>query len=105
MESEHPPLREENSAALTEGRFIRGNDPSSAGVWLSQDQRFVFSTRLREQPGWSIGAGAEQDRELLRRHGLQYEVWPTRREALARLQDAQRLELEGEESQRGKAHG
>lgn len=76
---------------------------SCAGYWLFADQRFTI-TRWRS--GWRIQAEhsypekgcqwgdreeVEQDRELLRAHGLEAASFPTRREAVERLRDALRL--------------
>ena len=72
----------------------------SEGAWTTTDGRFhLFHLKWPGGPssGWRIcptHLGAKSQRELLLKHSLEDVEFPTLREALARLNDALRLDWE-----------
>lgn len=65
---------------------------SSAGWWLTDDNRFYICrlTRLPggKRPGWMLGSSFPSGRQWLKEQALWTATFPTRREAITRLQDA-----------------
>lgn len=72
--------------------------PNSPGRWVSTDQRYLFywSKRVGARGYWTVTACSSTDFSLLKRHGLHTARFPTRRAALARLEDVLDLEVSEE---------
>lgn len=84
--------------------LIRVHWRNGKSWWALAETDFLIFRSRREQPEapfreegryWRVCASSEISRELLERYGLLQGFYPTRREALQRLQDI--LKLEGVE--------
>ena len=104
---------EEPAAPAIQIRLKRKRDqedePLRQAWWESEDGRFLVYRTTGIERGlqnqswreagayWEVSSWNKEHRQLLRRHGLK-QRFATRREALARLQDALQLEREQEEA-------
>lgn len=70
-------------------RMRNGPGQSSAGMWRSPCRRFFA---VRDRIGWRIAARQQSDILFLDEYQLNWRYFPTRREALARLEDALALD-------------
>lgn len=68
----------------------------SAGLWMSEDSRFYICRPLtssgKRGSVWRVGSVQPECLFWLEEQGLKERRFPTRREALARLNDALQLE-------------